>query len=101
MRKRKSTPKPFAFTGRITDDHCPLKFPKGALLKGDLVLFHTDRAALRPGLVVVTRTTGGGNKARHYCPSIKKQVVAIVRKVVLPARALWPDYGLDPGGIQP
>jgi hypothetical protein len=91
VNKRKSTPKPFAFTSRITDDHGPLKFPKGALLKGDLILFQADRAALRRGMVVITRTTSG-DKANFYRPAIHQQVVAIVRKVVLPARSIGPDY---------
>lgn len=98
MKKRKSTPNSFSFTGLLTDDHCPLGFPKGTILKGESTPFQAERAALRPCQVVATRNANGGTEAR-FCRSVaRNKIVAVLHKVVLPMQATRPGFGHGTGG---
>jgi len=75
----------FDFHGTVQEFSCPLGFPKGTILKGNLVPFKISHGAIRPGQVVAVRTEDGRTVARFYRNSLVKRVVAIVRAVFLPA----------------
>jgi len=78
----------FDFHGTVHESHCPLGFPRGAILKGNLIPFKIAPDAIRPGQVVMVRTACGRTVARFFCNSWGKKVVAIVRAVFLPTVAL-------------
>ena len=98
--KRGRKPPAYSYTGTIDQDNANIGLPMGTRIKGELLPFRGEQTKLRSGQVVVIRNTDGHTKARFYRPSIKEQVVAIVRKVVLPTRATWPNPGRDAGGLK-
>lgn len=61
-------------------------YPKGSIIKGNIVPFQDQRATLRPGQLVVTRNANGGTVTRFCHQTSIAKVVAVVRAVILPIR---------------
>jgi hypothetical protein len=98
--KRGRKPPAYSYTGTIDHNNSKIALPVGTRINGELLYFRGEQTKLRSGQVVMIRSADGNDKACFFRPSINQQVVAVVRKVVLPKRAGWSNPGQDAGGIE-
>jgi len=83
--KGKSHEQPSTIVATVTEGNPCSWLPVGAKIMGEFLPFISQRAAVRPGQMVVTLEANGKQEFRPYHESIIHQVIAIIRAVILPA----------------